>query len=62
MSGSTSTSGGADYTGNTYSSNYTSGGSYGGGYGEVVFRIDGYELKGVLDRVNGKIDRLNAGN
>ncbi|WP_164723345.1 tape measure protein [Chryseobacterium aureum] len=60
--GSTSTGAGADYTGNTYSSNYSSGGGYGGGYGEVVFRIDGYELKGVLDRVNGKSDRLNAGN
>lgn len=60
--GSVSTSGGADYTGNTYSSNYTSGGNYGGGMGEVYFHIDGYELKGVLDRVNGKIDRLNASN
>jgi tape measure domain-containing protein len=59
--GSVSTGTGADYSGNTYSSNYSSGGSYGGG-GEVVFRIDGYELKGVLDRVNGKSDRLNAGN
>lgn len=60
--GAVSTSGGADYTGNTYSSNYTSGGNYGGGMGEVYFHIDGYELKGVLDRVNGKIDRLNASN
>lgn len=52
---------GANYSGNTYSSNYSSGGGYGGG-GEVVFRLSGYELKGVLDRVNGKNDRLNAGN
>jgi tape measure domain-containing protein len=59
--GSVSTGTGADYSGNTYSSNYSSGGSYGGG-GEVVFRLSGYELKGVLDRVNGKNDRLNAGN
>ncbi|MHA7823693.1 tape measure protein [Chryseobacterium arthrosphaerae] len=59
--GSTSTNAGADYTGNNYSSNYTSGGGYGGG-GEVVFRLSGYELKGVLDRVNGKNNRLNAGN
>lgn len=59
--GTVSTGTGANYSGNTYSSNYSSGGSYGGG-GEVVFRLSGYELKGVLDRVNGKNDRLNAGN
>jgi len=59
--GSVSTGTGANYSGSTYSSNYSSGGGYGGG-GEVVFRLSGYELKGVLDRVNGKNDRLNAGN
>lgn len=59
--GSVSTGTGANYSGSSYSSNYSSGGGYGGG-GEVVFRLSGYELKGVLDRVNGKNDRLNAGN
>ncbi|WP_336704383.1 tape measure protein [Chryseobacterium indologenes] len=57
--GSVSTGTGANYSGSSYSSNYSSGGGYGGG-GEVVFRLSGYELKGVLDRVNGKNDRLNA--
>lgn len=60
--GSVSSSGGADYTGSTYSSNYTSGGNYGGGMGEVMFRIDGYELKGLLEKIDRKMDRLNASN
>ncbi|KPE49769.1 tape measure protein [Chryseobacterium indologenes] len=56
-SGSVSTSTGANYSGNTYSSNYTSGGS---SNNEVIFRISGSDLVGVLNRENQKNNRLNA--
>lgn len=56
--GSTSTSAGADYTGNTYSSNFTSGGS--GGSNEVVFRLSGPDLVGALNRAIASGNRLNS--
>ncbi|SHH68738.1 tape measure domain-containing protein [Chryseobacterium oranimense] len=55
--GSVSTATGANYSGNTYSSNYTTGGSSGG---EVVFRLAGSDLVGVLNREIAKGNRLNT--
>lgn len=61
MSGGGSTSTGST-TGlnNNYSSSYSSGGG-GSLNGEVVFRISGNDLVGVLNRTSGSINRLNAG-
>lgn len=55
--GSVSTDAGANYSSNSYSSNFSSGGS---GGGEVVFRISGRDLVGVLNRENNSNSRLNA--
>lgn len=57
--GSVSTGAGANYSSNSYSSNFSSSGS---GSGEVVFRISGNDLVGVLNRANNSNKRLNAGN
>ncbi|GEM_PF-949583 len=56
--GSTSTNGGANYTGTTYSSNFTSGGS--GGNNEVIFRLTGPDLVGALNRAIASGNRLNS--
>jgi hypothetical protein len=55
--GSVSTGTGANYSSNTYSSNFSSGSNG----GEVVFRISGSDLVGVLNRANNSNSRLNAG-
>lgn len=44
----------------SYSSSYSSGGGFGNG-GEVVFRISGNDLVGVLSRNQDRNTRLNAG-
>lgn len=55
--GSVSTGTGANYSSNSYSSNFSSGSNG----GEVVFRISGPDLVGVLNRANNSNNRLNAG-
>ncbi|QIY92246.1 tape measure protein [Chryseobacterium gallinarum] len=56
--GSVSTGTGANYSGSTYSSNYSTGGS--GGGGEVTFRISGSDLVGALNRAIANGNRLNS--